>query len=80
MLQSDFVEAAEEKILEALVAWSDGAAGPFSTGAADGRDRAAELLPLVRLPIVPCEAAAMREASSRGLVKDEQLKVLAITM
>ena len=49
--------------------------GLRSMAVADGTERAAELMALVRLPFVLCQSEAMERARARGVVKDEQLKV-----
>lgn len=70
MLQSNFVEAPEDEILEALVAWAQ------ATGAPSGGAR--ELASLVRLPYVPVDSQIMKEAVKREFVSANTLAICTL--
>lgn len=67
MLRSDFVEAPEDEILQAVVTWSD------QTAASDEETK--ELLGLVRLPMVPIDSPWMIHVTAKNLVGEDVLRV-----
>ncbi|CAB9511730.1 kelch repeat and BTB (POZ) domain containing 12 [Seminavis robusta] len=67
MLHSNFVEAPEDDILNALMTWADATNASF--------DETKDLLTLVRLAFVPVDSQVMLKAIAKNLVTEDMLQV-----
>ena len=66
MLKSNFVEASEDRILEALLTWSEETAALY--------DETKDLIQFIRLPFVPVDSGVMTRAVQQNLVGEDMVR------